>query len=385
MPTCAHMSDRVTVYSMAVLSPSVPGRPLVDSIDPIHENSQDNVYSDLIVYEGTIVETDSRRFCIEGLLGSGTFSRVYEVSDISTNVRYAMKIGKSDANSRIQNSQEANFYAFMKHRWGPQLLSIDRCFEVYNHHCFVMERFGRSLFDELTDRRNVGMELSRIQAVLSSILQILCVLHEAGIIHADVKPENIVQEFDNKSRFKLIDYGLVYRYAASQTPVLLQTVYYRAPEVILGIGVDDKADMWSLGCVAAELFFGLPLFDGTSSAQLLYMMDKAVGPFPVEMVKSLDTNNRRVYFTRDFKMKDQRTLSNELGEEFPEPRFGYDRLVDNISMYRMSADASEPISAVEAQQRELFADLVLWMLQLNRGERCTARQALEHAFMSVEF
>jgi serine/threonine protein kinase len=91
------------------------------------------------------------------------------------------------------------------------------------------------------------------------------------VIHCDLKPENILLTrcLSNQSaNIKLIDFGsacmehnTVYTY--------IQSRFYRSPEVLLGHTYTTAIDMWSLGCVAAELFLGLPLFPAQSPYDLL--------------------------------------------------------------------------------------------------------------------
>ena len=82
-------------------------------------------------------------------------------------------------------------------------------------------------------------------------------------MHCDLKPENIMLKQPNKSGIKVIDYGSscmhnerIYTY--------IQSRFYRAPEIILGIPYTSAIDMWSFGCILAELYTGFPLFPGES-------------------------------------------------------------------------------------------------------------------------
>jgi dual specificity protein kinase YAK1 len=107
----------------------------------------------------------------------------------------------------------------------------------------------------------------------------LTVLKEARLIHCDLKPENILLKSYvglyslasilirvgslQSPQIKIIDFGsachekqTVYTY--------IQSRFYRSPEVLLGVPYTSAIDMWSLGCIAVELFLGLPLFPGTS-------------------------------------------------------------------------------------------------------------------------
>jgi dual specificity protein kinase YAK1 len=76
-----------------------------------------------------------------------------------------------------------------------------------------------------------------------------------GIIHCDLKPENILLDRE-VDRVRIIDFGSAC-YSGNKIYKYIQSRYYRAPEIALGIGYNSSIDMWSLGCVAMELFMGL--------------------------------------------------------------------------------------------------------------------------------
>ena len=95
------------------------------------------------------------------------------------------------------------------------------------------------------------------------------------MIHCDLKPENILLQKKDGNRgyqIKLIDFGS----ACEQNKIVysyVQSRFYRAPEISLGIkNYDNAIDMWSFGCMMAELFTGIPLFPGESEEELLALI-----------------------------------------------------------------------------------------------------------------
>ena len=100
-----------------------------------------------------------------------------------------------------------------------------------------------------------------------------------GIIHCDLKPENILLRNANKSGLKIIDFGTGC-FEGSQLYKYVQSRYYRAPEIILGVDYSCAIDMWSLGCILGELFLGFPLFPGEDEAEQLALIVEYLGTPP---------------------------------------------------------------------------------------------------------
>lgn len=106
------------------------------------------------------------------------------------------------------------------------------------------------------------------------ICKALKYLHSADLIHRDLKPSNVLLNSDSK--LKLCDFGLVRCLATEKEGdnlVLTEEVatrWYRAPEVLLGSKTYDRpADMWSVGCILAEMLIYKPIFPGSSTMNQL--------------------------------------------------------------------------------------------------------------------
>jgi len=116
-------------------------------------------------------------------------------------------------------------------------------------------------------------------------------------VHCDLKPENILLRKINKSGIKIIDFGSgcfedqkIYTY--------IQSRFYRAPEIVLGIPYNAAIDMWSFGCILYELYIGYPLFPGEDEKEHMAMMMEVKGVPPRSVLAR--ATRRKVFFDEDY-------------------------------------------------------------------------------------
>jgi dual specificity tyrosine-phosphorylation-regulated kinase 2/3/4 len=108
-------------------------------------------------------------------------------------------------------------------------------------------------------------------------------LKKMEIIHCDMKPENIMFTDATLCQVKIVDFGSACTDYASGFKYV-QTRYYRAPEVTLGLKYDHAVDMWSLGCIVYELFAGRPLFPAQDENELIEYIAYWIGLPPQRMI-----------------------------------------------------------------------------------------------------
>jgi len=176
----------------------------------------------------------------------------------------------------------------------------------------------------------------------------------------------MMEEYET-GKVKLIDFGSSC-FATDDLSTYIQSRFYRAPEVILGMKYDQKIDIWSLGCVLAELYIGRALFDGDTAASMLAKMVHLVGPFPKSMILKSDPKQLESVLIQ------QMTLY----ERCPE---GGDGFVELLYPYRGSLEKLiRPVSDAA------FLELLQLMLNLDPDSRPSADLCLQHAWftMSVE-
>lgn len=121
-------------------------------------------------------------------------------------------------------------------------------------------------------------------------------LHSLRLIHCDLKPENILIKSYSRCEVKIIDVGSSC-FETDHLSSYVQSRSYRAPEVILGAPYGQKIDIWSLGCIMAELFSGNVLFQNDSLATLLARVVGILGPLPEPLLDRSKLRDK--FFNRD--------------------------------------------------------------------------------------
>merc|ERR1719482_2451286 len=119
--------------------------------------------------------------------------------------------------------------------------------------------------------------MADVQKFVQQIMRALAAIHKIRLTHTDLKRENVRRPVD--PQVKLIDFGGS-TFASDHHSSIINTRQYRAPEVTLGVGWEESSDLWSAGCLAAELYTGRMLFPTHDNLEHLAMMEASVGPMP---------------------------------------------------------------------------------------------------------
>lgn len=154
------------------------------------------------------------------------------------------------------------------------------------HHC---ERRALCRFDLLRQTQFRGLSVGRVRLFCAQLLDALVALEEADVVHCDLKPENVLLENNTSlakaGLVKVIDFGSA-AVVGQPTHLYIQSRFYRAPEVLLGAQFSRGIDMWSFGCLAAELCLGIPLFPGRSAWDQIRQITEVLGPLPHELLQA---------------------------------------------------------------------------------------------------
>lgn len=171
------------------------------------------------------------------------------------------------------------------------IIRLRNVFRLENHYCLVFDLYSHEpLIYHFSQKGWVKQKSLRyIKVIAAQLLIALNFLHSKSIIHADLKPENILLFRDEYFSLdvRIVDFGNSIRCTSEEITLYeddyeMQTVMYRAPEVMFGIGIGCGIDLWSVGCILAELYLAKPLFDGETKLEVLTNVVAILGPFPTE-------------------------------------------------------------------------------------------------------
>jgi len=229
-----------------------------------NNNGWDDENYDYIVTAG---ELFYGRYKIKERIGKGSFGQVVRAEDTETNADVAIKIIKSKKPFLMQAKTEIELLTRLNDN-DPEdhhnIVNLLTHFMYRNHQCLVFEMLSLNLYELLKNTQFSGVSLNLIRKFAKQVLNALSFLarSDVDIIHCDLKPENILLRHPKKSGVKVIDFGSSCR-SNKRMYSYIQSRFYRSPEVMLGLPYSVAIDMWSLGCILAEMHTGEPLFSGS--------------------------------------------------------------------------------------------------------------------------
>ena len=227
------------------------------------------------------------RYEILKVIGKGSFGKVLKVWDHKTDSYVALKIVRHEKRFHKQAQEEIKILESLKKQDVDNKMNVVHIldhFNFRNHICISFELLSIDLYELLRRNKFRGLGLHLIRKIAFSILKCLRGLSKNSIIHCDLKPENVLLKHLGRSGVKVIDFGSsCFEYQCVYT--YIQSRFYRAPEVILGIKYNLAIDIWSLGCILAELYTGTPLFPGEDEKDQLSCIMEVLGQPPQALLQ----------------------------------------------------------------------------------------------------
>ncbi|XP_071956142.1 homeodomain-interacting protein kinase 1-like [Antedon mediterranea] len=352
-------------------------------------SSSDGDYQ-LVQHE--VLTSLTNRYEVLEFLGRGTFGQVVKCWKRGTNEIVAIKILKNHPSYARQGQIEVNILARLSAENADEynFVRAYECFQHKTHTCLVFELLEQNLYDYLKHSKFSPLPLKYIRPVTQQVLVALLKLKSLGLIHADLKPENImlVDPVRQPYRVKVIDFGSASHVSKAVCSTYLQSRYYRAPEIILGLPFCEAIDMWSLGCVIAELFLGWPLYPGASEYDQIRYISQTQG-LPADRLLSSATKTTR-FFKRDcdanfplWRLKKAEEHEGETGIKSKEARKYIFNCLDDIAQVNLPPDLEGTELLAEKADRREFVDLLKRMLTIDAEKRITPLEALNHSFVTL--
>ncbi|XP_045464953.1 serine/threonine-protein kinase prp4 [Harmonia axyridis] len=240
-------------------------------------------------YRVRIGEILDSRYMVYGYTGQGVFSNVIRARDQArSNQDVAVKIIRNNEIMHKTGLKELEILKKLNDA-DPEdklhCLRLIRHFFHKQHLCMVFEPLAMNLREVLKKYgKDVGLHVKAVRSYTQQLLLALKLLKKTGILHADIKPDNILVN-DSKLVLKLCDFGSASYINDNDITPYLVSRFYRAPEIILGIPYDYAIDMWSAACTIYELYTGKILFSGKSNNQMLKFFMDVKGKFPNKVIR----------------------------------------------------------------------------------------------------
>ncbi|KAG2778028.1 Serine/threonine-protein kinase [Phytophthora cactorum] len=226
-----------------------------------------------------------------------------------------------------------------------------------------------------------GISIQAVRVFSKHLLIALNHLESCGVIHADIKPDNVLLD-EKQTTIKLCDFGSAFKADNGKqdpTPYLVSR-FYRAPEIVLGLAYDKAVDMWSVGCCLYEMFTGKVMFPGSTNNEMLKLFMELKGKIPNKLIKKhrqayIDQFEMEPHFTEDLKF-----CSRESDRVTGKPIL---RLMDNIKTKNDLAGSLMAAKSTTDDRKQVLElrSLLDRMFTLDPSKRISLKDALAHSFV----
>ncbi|KAG8427795.1 serine/threonine protein kinase, CMGC, dual-specificity [Metarhizium acridum] len=309
----------------------------------------------------TIIPGDhlAYRYEIVDILGKGSFGQVVRCIDHKLGVLVAIKIIRNKKRFHQQALVEVNILQKLR-EWDPKnkhsMVNFTQSFYFRGHLCISTELLDMNLYEFIKAHSFRGFSLRIIRRFTKQILSSLVLLKQRKVIHCDLKPENILLKHPLHSEIKVIDFGSSC-FEHEKVYTYIQSRFYRSPEVILGMTYGMPIDMWSVGCILAELYTGVPIFPGENEQEQLACIMEVFGPPEKHLIEK--STRKKLFF--DSMGKPRLTVS---------------------SKGRRRRPSSKTLQQVLKCDDEAFLDFIARCLRWDPERRLRPEDAVRHEFIT---
>ncbi|KAG8627069.1 hypothetical protein KVT40_004552 [Elsinoe batatas] len=211
-------------------------------------------------------------------LGEGTYATVFKGRNRQTGEFVALKEIHLDSEEGTPSTaiREISLMKELKHE---NVVNLHDVIHTENKLMLVFEYMDKDLKKYMDSRGERGqLDPATIKSFMHQLLKGIAFCHENRVLHRDLKPQNLL--INNKGQLKLADFGLARAFGIPVNTFSNEvvTLWYRAPDVLLGSRTyNTSIDIWSAGCIMAEMYTGRPLFPGTTNEDQLQKIFRLMG------------------------------------------------------------------------------------------------------------
>ena len=348
----------------------------------------DNADGDYICRVGDIIYSpEGVGFEIVDQLGRGTFGQVLKCSNQSDRSQFvAVKIVKNKPAYFQQGLVEVRILQLLNKSFDLRVVKMLDYFVFRKHLCIVFELLSVNLYDVIKHNNFRGLPFMMVKSIVDQLTRQLVCLKLSNIIHCDLKPENVLLTTKRNTKIKLIDFGSA-AFEGHQIYTYIQSRFYRSLDVIVGfMPFTPSIDMWSLGCIIAELFLGLPLFAGHSEYDQLCKIVELLGPIPTSLLER-GRNTRKFFLRVEIPREAEnagsvhqwRLRTREEYEESTGKKEKVPKKHNKASCLReLIFSPNSTYSEEETLNREKLLSLISFCLEYDPQRRITPAQAVSH-------
>jgi cyclin-dependent kinase len=209
-------------------------------------------------------------------VGEGTYGVVYKAQDSAGEI-YALKTIRLEAEDEGIPSTAIREISLLKELQHPNIVRLCDVIHTERKLTLVFEYLDQDL-KKLLDMVEAGLDAATTKSFLYQLLRGIAYCHQHRVLHRDLKPQNLL--INREGALKLADFGLARAFGIpvrSYTHEVL-TLWYRAPDVLMGSRkYSTPVDIWSVGCIFAEMSNGRPLFPGNTDTDQLQKIFRVLG------------------------------------------------------------------------------------------------------------
>lgn len=220
-------------------------------------------------------------------IGKGSFGSVIRAFDHKLMQNVALKMVRNEKRFHQQAQTEISILKHLRQKDVNNSMNVVHMFEHFifrDHTCITFELLSLNLYELTRKNKFAGFSIHLVRRFAYSILKCLEALNENKIIHCDLKPENVLLKQQSRSGIKVIDFGSSC-FENERIHSYIQSRFYRSPETILGAKYGMPIDMWSLGCILAELATGHPLLPGEDEGDQLACIIELLNMPPASLLQ----------------------------------------------------------------------------------------------------